>query len=312
MRIFSTAEFYIAVLLCLSQVVVVALGIDHRFWFGVAVCAGILLVTARLIWMLATRFGPGEKISAILVFAAAFNLFVFPHLQRRYEQERAAAGSKSPAQPNASAVSSPVTAPAEPRTQAPPAAIALLTAENAPGQALVQVKNTGERTIFSATARMTKVVEYAGNAPLLHSYPLRWTVHNQSDLSLESGAMGQLLIASTHETPRRRPSDTPLYEVIFESYQGGQPSQARSCHWNGGELDGIVSITLEVTLSSVGHGTVVDHFVVSSMKWGGIKIEKTNSEPAPLARRGRRFLGTGAGHDPASTVENMSSFSRLL
>jgi len=32
----------------------------------------------------------------------------------------------------------------------------------------------------------------------------------------------------------------------------------------------------------------------------------------PLARSGRRFLGTGACHDPATTAENMSSFSRLL
>jgi hypothetical protein len=32
----------------------------------------------------------------------------------------------------------------------------------------------------------------------------------------------------------------------------------------------------------------------------------------PLARSGRRFLGTGVRHDPATTVENMSRFSRLL
>lgn len=47
-----------------------------------------------------------------------------------------------------------------------------------------------------------------------------------------------------------------------------------------------------------------------------IEIQRVQAHGAcsflPLARSGWRFLGTGAGHDPASTVENMSWFSRLL
>jgi hypothetical protein len=155
-----------------------------------------------------------------------------------------------------------------------------LTAEMAPGQAQVQVKNTGERAAFTATARITSVIEHppTGNLPFLHSYPLRWTVNNQHEISLENGAPGQLLIASTNQVPTR-PPEGRLYELILESYQGGTPSRPGTFRWNGGEPDGAVKVFLEVTVASAGHGAITEHFVVTSMKWSGIKIERVIKEP---------------------------------
>jgi hypothetical protein len=157
---------------------------------------------------------------------------------------------------------------------------AQLTAETAPGQTLVQVKNTGERAIFTATARIMRVIEQppTGNNPFLHSYPLRWTVNNRNDIQLENGALAQLLIASTNQIPTR-PSEARLYELILESYQGGTPLRPGEFRWNGEEPNDAVKVYLEVTVSSVGHGAVAQHFVVTSVRWGGIKIERVAKDP---------------------------------
>ncbi len=154
--------------------------------------------------------------------------------------------------------------------------------ENAPGQALVRVENRGAKGIFTATATITDVLERVTNPKFLQTFSLRWRSSENAEMVLASGAVAELLVASVAPTITSPPSGRDLHEFLLEGYRNGQPVIADRFRWHAGDPHGSVMVYLTLTLSSSeAQGTRTRCFVVSSMKWGGIRIEKaTPSTPS--------------------------------
>ncbi len=157
---------------------------------------------------------------------------------------------------------------------------AQLTAEDAPGQALIRVKNRGARATLAATATVTKVVERVPNQKFFQTFSLRWRSSGKTEMVLASEAVTELIVASVGPTITSPPSGRPLHELLLEGYTNGQPVVTDRFRWHAGDPDGSITVHLAITLSSSeAHGSLTRHFAVSSREWGGIKIEEVSENP---------------------------------
>ena len=148
-----------------------------------------------------------------------------------------------------------------------------LSAEDAPGAALVRVDNLGERALFTATATVLAITERVTNPVWRQTYALRWRSNGREELTIPSASSGSLLIASTGQPIREAGSD--VHELLLEGYVDGQAAIVDRRRWIGGEPPGAVRIDLAVTVASASTtGSVTECFVVKSGEWGGLTIEK--------------------------------------
>jgi hypothetical protein len=212
----------------------------------------------------------------------AFGIFVLTTvvalaiLRRRLPQER---GNQSPSPELLSKAQAPAT-----EISAEQVALTLsysleLSAENGPGKALVRVDNRGLRSNFTATATVLKITERVPNTKFLQTYGLRWRSNGKDELTLEAGAVGSLLIASSGETIRRL-GERDLCELRLEGYEDGKPGPVDWFRWHGGDPAGAVTIDLDITVSpGTGQGVVSKGFRVTSREWGGVLIEELPNKP---------------------------------
>jgi hypothetical protein len=147
----------------------------------------------------------------------------------------------------------------------------VLIAENGPGRALVRVDNLGERATFTATATVAHVSETVPNIKFLQTYGLRWRSNGKDELTLERGAAGALLIASSGESSRGKQRD--LHELLLEGYEEGKPVPVDRFRWHNGDPPGAVTIDLDIAVST-SQSVVTQRFRVTSREWGGVLIEE--------------------------------------
>jgi hypothetical protein len=159
------ASTVLAFLIFLVQVGLPVLNIEERFWFGVVVWSLFLVLCSYAIWVLGAKLAtPGQRISAILVFAALVNLLIYPRLEARYRQEH----PRKPAKPSIPALPTvkvkPVVLPlpsyrkvtaAVTEKNTPTKDKIEITLEQTPDQTFVflSVKNRGDDAIFWATLK---------------------------------------------------------------------------------------------------------------------------------------------------------------
>jgi hypothetical protein len=238
-----------------------------------------------------SRFGALAVAPSLVVLALPLLLLYW--LGRRARVAAARSGSSSVPGSDREGHLSPQGASEIPKAAASVAPSALqveLAAENAPGKALVRVKNTGGKDTFSGTARLIDVNEPGNNTKFLQTYALRWRSNDRDELTLAAGASGSLLIASTGPSITGPPSP-PLYELLLEGYAGGHPDTMDRFRWHGGAPPGAVTITIEVTVSaSTAPGISTGRFSVTSRQWSGIEIQGAVSVPSILPTPSRLMV----------------------
>lgn len=167
-----------------------------------------------------------------------------------------------------------------------------LTAEHAPGAALVRVDNRGARDAFTATAKVAGVSERPSNTKWLQTYALRWRSNGRNEVTIGQGAADSLLIASSGKTIQNPPSGRDIHELLLEGYVDGQPAKVDWFRWHDGDSPGAVAIELEIAVSSPAAVIAKQRFVVTSREWGGVLIKAVEPsqsaappEQAPVATR---------------------------